>query len=171
MGKSLIIKGGNFAANAITNLSDWTDITENMLMSSTKRQYIHYPNGSLNDVFQYDTSALNTTSICSIDVSAYVGRRIRVYWAQQRPASNYTGGCYWRCFASALKSGITLPWSGTTVVQNAITAVERISGTTPTGTTMAAEYSVLTVPTGAVYLIFSNDSNRCPIPKVWIENV
>lgn len=170
MGKSLIIEGGNFQANAIADLSDWIDITANLKISGNRRQYLHYPNNSLTDAFQY-YSSLEYNHICSIDVSAYVGKRIRVYWQQQRPASEFTGGAYWRCFASALASGVTLPWTGTTTKQNAVTAVERINGTTPSGTTLGAEYSILTVPVGALYLIFENSVAYCPVPKVWVENV
>lgn len=170
MGKSLIIDGGNFQANAIADFSDWIDITANLKISGSLRQYLHYPGDSKNDTFQYNSSLTNY-HICSIDVSAYVGKRIRVYWTQRRPASNYEGGAYWRCFASALASGVTLPWTGTTNKQNAVTPVERISGTTPTGTDMGAEYSILTVPSGAVYLIFTNITTLCSDPKVWVENV
>ena len=171
MGKSLVIKGGNFAANGIPDLASWTEITSNLKMSDTHRQYFHYPGNSPahNNEFAYNATALTTTKICSIDVSSYVGKKIRVYWSQQRPSTNYTGGCWWRCFASALASGISLPWNGTTEVQNAVTAVEHISGSTPTGTDLAAEYSTLLVPASAVYLIFSNNETRCPSPRVFVE--
>lgn len=171
MGKSLVIKGGNFAANGIPDLASWTEITSDLNQSDTHRQYMHYPENSPShsDEFMYNANALAATKICSIDVHSYVGKKIRVYWSQQRPSTEYAGGCWWRCFASALGPGISLPWDGTTTVQNAVTAVEHISGSTPTGTDLAAEYSMLTVPASAVYLVFSNNMTRCPSPRVFVE--
>lgn len=170
MGKSLIIKGGNFAANAITDLSDWIDISSNLKISDVHRQYINYP-GHNEKQFMYLASGLVSSTLCAINVSAYVGKRIRVYWSQQRLATNYDPGCWWRCFASAVASGITFPWNGTANVNNAVTLVEQISGDQPAGATMVAEYSILTVPAGSLYLIFTNNTSICPAPKVWVENV
>lgn len=168
MGKSLIIQGGNFQANAITDLSDWVDISSGLKIGGVHRQYINYPTHN-DEQLLYNANALNSTCVCAIDVSAYVGKRIRVYWSQQRPSTNYDVGCWWRVFASAVASGVTFPWNGTTSVNNAVTPVQHISGTTPTGTTLGAEYSVLEVPTNARYLIFSNNTEKCPAPKVWVE--
>lgn len=171
MGKSLVIKGGNFAANGIPDMASWTEITSALKKSDTHRTYMHYPENSPShsDEFMYNASALATTKICSIDVHSYVGKKIRVYWSQQRLSTNYAGGCWWRCFASALASGISLPWNGTNVVQNAVTAVEHISGSAPAGTDLGAEYSILTVPASAVYLIFANNEANCPSPRVFVE--
>ena len=173
MGKSLIIVGGNFQQNGITDLADWVEISSGLKISGYHRQYLHYPEsqGNISDQFMYNANALATITLCAIDVSAYVGKRIKVYWSQQRLSSNYTGGAWWRCFASAVASGITFPWNGTSSVQNACTAVERISGDQPAGTTMVAETSILTVPSGSRYLIFSNNTDICAAPRVWVENV
>lgn len=170
MGKSLIIVGGDFQQNGITDLADWVEITGNLKISAVHRQYINYP-GHNEEQFMYLASGLLTSTLCAIDVSAYVGKRIKVHWSQQRLSSNYDGGCWWRCFASAVASGITFPWTGTTSVNNAVTAVTHISGDQPAGTTMVAETSILTVPSGSRYLIFTNRTDLCAAPRVWVENV
>lgn len=167
MGKSLVIKGGNFAANGIPDLSVYTDISSNVVESDIHRQYMHYPQSSpvqYNDCFVYNASAYANNHICSIDVSAYVGKKIRLYASDNYEASHYTGGAYFKCFASAVD--VALPWTGTTNKQNALTAVERINGHGSPNTLSVWD---LVVPAGAVYLIFNNNDTVILHPKVYVE--
>ena len=164
MGKSLVIKGGNFAANGIPDLASYTDITSSCVKSDVHRQFIHYPNNNLPNTFQYNSGGFNNTRIVTLDVSSYVGRHLRVYTNDASPSSNYTGGCYWKCWASAVS--VTLPWTGTTNKTNALTAVSYIDGT-GTGT---SKWFDLTVPTGAAYLVMSVSSSNNSLPTVLLEN-
>lgn len=150
MGKKLIIKGADFSANAI-DLINWTDITSSITFNSSgKRQYIHYPGGSLSDAYQYQSSLSDSYRIAVADVSSYVGKRIKLHTSDSAKASSYQGGLYRKCFASAITS---LPWTSTTNLQNAVTAVEHIDG--KGGSASTAVDFILTVPQGAVYLVFT----------------
>lgn len=166
MGKSLVIKGANFQVNGIQDLSTYTDISTNILESGVHRQYIHYLNDNRNNQFQYLSNALATTKICTIDVSAYVGRTIKLYASDSGASSSYTGGAWFKCFASAVS--VTLPWTGTTSIQNAVTVVEHIdyagNGYGNPG------WWTLTVPQNAVYLVFTNNSSFVTTPKVYVSN-
>lgn len=162
MGKSLIIKGGNFAENGISDLATYVDISASIVKSGTMRQYLHYPEHSVNEAFMYVSSA-STTRVCTINVSAYVGKRLRLYASDSAVYSDFAGGAWWKCFASAIS--VNLPWTGTSTVQNVVTAVQHISGK---GDATRAIWFDLIVPQGAVYLVFSNSDTSCPIPKVYV---
>lgn len=150
MGKKLIIKGADFSANAIDEIV-WTDISSSIVWNTVaKRQYIHYPNGNLNDAFQYNSGLDANLFLAIVDVHSYVGKRIKLHNTGNPAPSYYTGGAWFLCFASAVTS---LPWTSTTNLQNAVTAVERIDGKGITSTIV--DY-ILTVPVGATYLVFSS---------------
>lgn len=149
MGKNLIIKGADFSANAVANINSVTDITSQIVTSQNHRQYLHYPTGGNNDQFMYNANALATSRIGTIDVSGYRGRTIIL-----RARVAYVAGAYYIAFASAVN--VTLPWSGTTSVSNAITAIERYEGKDG----QSYKDYTFTVPQNANYLVFLNRSDN-----------
>jgi hypothetical protein len=161
MGKSLIIKGADFSANALGNIGI-TNITSECEFSGVGRVYLHYPNAGQLDQFGYSASTLQTTRIGSLDVTQYRGRTIILRVWSVNKSSDFTGGAWWIAFASSVS--VSLPWNGTGGVDKAITAVEHISGL---GTGV---YNTLTlqVPQTASYLIFRD---RTDYPStVYISN-
>lgn len=161
MGKSLIIKNADFSANALGNIG-MTDISSECEFSGVGRTYLHYPNTNNLDQFGYSASTMQTTRIGSLDVTQYRGRTIILNIWGLNKSSDFKGGAWWIAFASS--ASVSLPWNGTSSVNNAITAVEHISGL---GTGM---YNTLTlqVPQTASYLIFRD---RTDYPStVYIQN-
>lgn len=161
MGKSLIIKGADFSVNALDNIG-MTDITSECEFSGVGRSYLHYPDVDQLNQFGYNASA-QTTRMGSLDVTQYRGRTIVLKVWGLNKSSDFTGGAWWIAFASSVS--VSLPWNGTSAVNNALTAVEHISGL---GTGM---YNILTlqVPQTASYLIFRD---RTDYPSTaYISNV
>lgn len=149
MGKSLIIKGADFSANALGNIG-MTDITSECEFSGVGRTYLHYPNAGQLNQFTYSASSQQIARIGSLDVTQYRGRTIILRVWSVNKSSNFAGGAWWIAFASSVS--VSLPWNGTSNVNNAITAVEHISGQ---GTNMW-NVLTLTVPQDASYLIFKD---------------
>lgn len=147
MGKSLIIKDADFSANSFDNISGLTDISSNIVRSGTGRQYIHYPNN--NQTYQFGYVSSISSRICTLDVSNYVGRKILAKIHGIRSSSNFTGGAWWICFASAVS--VQLPWTGTKSVNDVVTVVENVNG--KSATVSDTDWYELTVPSGAEYFI------------------
>jgi len=146
MGKCLIIKGADFSANAVANINSVTDITSQIVTSQNHRVYLHYPTGGNNDQFLYSANSLADHRIGTLDVSGYRGRTIIL----KAFNVSYVAGAYYIAFASAIS--VTLPWTGTTNVQNAITAIQRYAGQGTGGW----ETYTFTVPQTANYFVFLN---------------
>lgn len=146
MGKQLIIRGADFSENALTNIGGFTDLSDAFVLSDVYRQFLHYPDHDVVNSFAYTTN-LPSTRICTLDISQYVGRTIRIKIWSVPKASDYTGGAYWMCFASAFS--VAIPWTGTTSTNNVLTAVSYISGLA------SGEYDIIDVeiPDGAVYFV------------------
>lgn len=146
MGKQLIIRDADFSENALINIGGLTDLSGNMVLSDVNRQFLHYPDHDVINSFAYTTN-LSNTRICTLDVSQYVGRTIRIRIWSISKASDYTGGAYWMCFASAFS--VAIPWTGTTSTNNVLTTVSYISGLG------GGEYNIIDieVPIGAMYFV------------------
>jgi hypothetical protein len=153
MGKSLVIKGINAAPaglGQVTLAETEIDITSQIrTIASTSAgigtQFLHDTN-NFNNAIQINS--MENRRLGYIDVSEYVGRTISCTWTRQALATDYTPPGYWKCFASAISQFSVAK----TTVQNAVTVVQYISGLgTPTD---GFSTQKLTIPTGAVYLIF-----------------
>ena len=157
MGAKLIFKNADFSRNAIND--DVTDITSDVEWSAACWQYI---NASNMDHAYQNRSGVTTLKIGRINVSQYVGRKIKLTiscptgWTASNLASNVA-------FASAMNP---LPSSSTgSNVQNAITSVEDII--VPSSETVSGPKTLeLEVPQGAVWLVFKNSFTTCPYPSV-----
>lgn len=149
MGKKLIIKGADFSENALDNTGSITDITSQLVSSDIHRQYIHMPSANQLDQFQYSADALATSVISTLDVSGMRGKTIiaNIYGITNDSSA------YQMCFASSVN--VAIPWNGTTLENNAVTSVERITGK---GTGGYGTYT-LVVPQSANYLVFKNRTN------------
>lgn len=153
MGKSLVINGINASPANLGQVElviGGVDITGTLqtkgsTTSGYGAQFLHYPNGSFNNAYQplKDSSG---TKIGYIDVSQYVGQTLVATMGVGSKASQYTGGAWWRCFASAMSSASIAKVN----IQNAVTVVQYVEGTGGVGT----HTFYLPIPTGAVYFIF-----------------
>lgn len=162
MGKCLIIKGADFSQNAVANLNSVTDITSQVVSSQTHRQYLHTPGSGFNDAFQYSSTALASSVISTLDVSSLRGRTLIAEIYGIGTKDSQTGGLWQICFASSVS--VTLPWTGTSSVNPAVTAVERVDGQ---GTNAWGTYTIV-VPQTATYLVFKN---RTDYPaKIYLVN-
>jgi hypothetical protein len=154
MGKSLVINGIDATpANLgqVELIIGGLDITGTLqTKGSTSNgygaQYLHYPNDSLNNAYQPLNGNPNT-KIGYIDVSRYVGQTLVATIGAGYKASQFSGGAWWRCFASAMSSASI----ANNVIQNAVTAVQHVEGVGGGGT----HTFYLPIPTGAVYFIFN----------------
>ena len=156
MGAKIIFKNADFQQNAL--IENVTDITTGVEWSAYKWQYIN--SSSNTQAYQYNNS-LTTKKLGRLDVSNYVGRKIKLV-VSCPSAYNPTTYVSNIAFASAAQ---TPPTSGTTTISNAVTVVEQI--TVPESEAYAGTKTfLLTVPTGAVYLVFSNNFIYCESPKV-----
>lgn len=153
MGKSLVINGINAAPANLGQVElviGGVDITGTLqtkgsTTSGYGAQFLHYPNGHYNNAYQPLTSA-SGAKIGYIDVSQYVGQTLVATIGAGSKASQYTGGAWWRCFASAMSSASIAK----ATIQNAVTVVQYVEGIGGVGT-----YTFyLPIPTGAVYFIF-----------------
>lgn len=153
MGKSLVINGINAAPANLGQVElvvGGLDITGTLqtkgsTSSGYGAQYLHYPNGSYNNAYQ---PLANSTGrkIGYIDVSKYTGQTLVATITAGSKASQYTGGAWWRCFASTMSSASIAK----TTIQNAVTVIQLVEGFGGGG--MHTFY--LPIPTGAVYFIF-----------------
>ena len=167
MGKSLIIKGGNFAVNAIQDLAVWRNITSSLQSTSTGRTYLHYPASQYNQIYSFvaSSSSYSNRKIYYIDVSQYNGKKIK-FTSTGGTNADGNGNLNWqKCFASAIN--VTMPWTGTGTATNAVTSSTEWQILNLSSGTEVATYELI-VPTGANWLIFTSRPGVVS-PEVYIE--
>ena len=157
MGVSLIFKDADFSANAVN-----PDHLVNVPFTTSGYKWTYNDSSSVTNSFQYSTS-LTSTKVCRADVSIYVGKRLKltISWPSQYIAD--TTHVVRIVFASATK---TFPPTGTSTVSSACTVVEQVKNYEEKPEDVDVKVFDLTVPTGAVYLVFSNNYSLCASPKL-----
>ena len=163
MGKQLVIKDADFSAHAVAGRVNVTDITNQKINSSGKRQPMHYPNENINNAFYQAYAIPEDTNIGSVDVSQIHGRTIYLQVWGVSPSSNYQGGCWWIFLASSVT--VTLPWTGTGKLNNAFVPVALIDGK---GSGRMSTYKIV-IPETANYLFFRDKSDHPA--KVYLEDI
>ena len=152
MGKKIIVKGADFSANKIA----WTDITADAIISRDGTGCLHYPSNKQPNSIVYSSTALYRNLI-ALNVSAYQGKFIRFTFQGALNSEDYVDGAYNVAFANTVNVG--LPFTGTSAVKNAFSAV----GYVPTNTTNKTY--IAKIPANAVWLLVQNNRNGVANPK------
>lgn len=160
MGAKLIFKNADFSRNAI--IGETEELTDNVEWSAGGWQYLNASN--MNHAYQA-RPGLTHFKIGKVNVSQYVGRRLQLTiscptgWNSTTLASNIVFG------SAASNLPTSSPSSSSQTVQNAVSAVEDV--TIPESEFISGPKTlVLTVPSGAVYLVFKNNFSNCPYPAL-----